>query len=214
MKLSEIIGPGVACECHAAQNGLHGWEDHFLFEIVDPKTLERLPNGEPGELVITTLSKEALPMVRYRTRDITTLVDEPCICGRTHVRIMRVTGRDDDMLIIRGINVFPSQIEACLVGFAGLTPHYQIVLTREGPLDAITIEVELGADAPSDQAYLTAKAAEIRQHLKSMIGVTCTIDIKSPGAVPRSQGKAVRVKDLRKAADRNRAICCGNPRRS
>jgi phenylacetate-CoA ligase len=200
--LSEIIGPGVACECDAAQDGLHGWEDHFLFEVVDPKTLERLPNGESGELVITTLSKEALPMVRYRTRDITTLVDAPCICGRTHVRIMRVTGRDDDMLIIRGINVFPSQIEACLVGFAGLTPHYQIVLTREGPLDAITIEVELGAEAPSDQAYLAAKAAEIRQHLKSMIGVTCMIDIKSPGAVPRSQGKAVRVKDLRKPADR------------
>jgi phenylacetate-CoA ligase len=200
--LSEIIGPGVACECDAAQNGLHGWEDHFLFEIVDPKTLERLPNGEPGELVITTLSKEALPMIRYRTRDITTLLEEPCVCGRTHVRIMRVTGRDDDMLIIRGVNVFPSQIEACLVGFPGLAPHYQIVLTREGPLDAITIDVELGADAPSDQAHLAAKAGEIRQHLKSMIGVSCTVDIKSPGAVPRSQGKAVRVKDLRKAADR------------
>jgi phenylacetate-CoA ligase len=200
--LSEIIGPGVACECDAGQNGLHGWEDHFLFEIVDPKTLEALPKGEPGELVITTLSKEALPMIRYRTRDITTLVDEPCTCGRTHVRIMRVTGRDDDMLIIRGVNVFPSQIEACLVGFPGLAPHYQIVLTREGPLDAITIEVELRADAPSDQAYLAAKAGEIRQHLKSLIGVTCTIDIKSSGAVPRSQGKAVRVKDLRKDADR------------
>jgi phenylacetate-CoA ligase len=200
--LSEIIGPGVACECDVGQNGLHAWEDHFLFEIVDPKTLERLPNGEAGELVITTLTKEALPMVRYRTRDITTLVDEPCICGRTHVRIMRVTGRDDDMLIIRGINVFPSQIESCLVGFSDLAPHYQIVLTREGPLDAVTIEVELGPDAPSDQTYLAAKADEIRQHLKSMIGVTCTIDIKSSGAVPRSQGKAVRVKDLRKLADR------------
>jgi phenylacetate-CoA ligase len=200
--LSEIIGPGVACECDAAQNGLHGWEDHFLFEIIDPKTLEPLPNGEPGELVITTLSKEALPMIRYRTRDITTLVDEPCVCGRTHVRIMRVTGRDDDMLIIRGVNVFPSQIEACLVGFPGLAPHYQIVLTREGPLDAVTIEVELGADAPSDQAYLAAKAGEIRQHLKSMIGVSCTIDVKNSGAVPRSQGKAVRVKDLRQATDR------------
>jgi phenylacetate-CoA ligase len=200
--LSEIIGPGVACECDAAQNGLHGWEDHFLFEIVDPKTLDRLPNGEPGELVVTTLTKEALPMIRYRTRDITTLVDEPCICGRTHLRIMRVTGRDDDMLIIRGVNVFPSQIEACLVGFPGLAPHYQIVLTREGPLDAVTIEVELGADAPSDQAYVAAKAGEIRQHLKSMIGVSCTIEIKGSGAVPRSQGKAVRVKDFRKAADR------------
>jgi phenylacetate-CoA ligase len=200
--LSEIIGPGVACECDAAQNGLHGWEDHFLFEIVDPKTLDRLPIGEPGELVITTLTKEALPMIRYRTRDITTLVDEPCVCGRTHLRIMRVTGRDDDMLIIRGVNVFPSQIEACLVGFPGLAPHYQIVLTREGPLDAVTIEVELGADAPSDQAYVAAKAGEIRQHLKSMIGVSCTIEIKGSGAVPRSQGKAVRVKDLRNVTER------------
>jgi phenylacetate-CoA ligase len=200
--LSEIIGPGVACECDAAQNGLHGWEDHFLFEIVDPKTLDRLPIGEPGELVITTLTKEALPMIRYRTRDITTLLDEPCVCGRTHLRIMRVTGRDDDMLIIRGVNVFPSQIEACLVGFPGLAPHYQIVLTREGPLDAVTIEVELGADAPSDQAYVAAKAGEIRQHLKSMIGVSCTIEIKGSGAVPRSQGKAVRVKDLRNVTER------------
>jgi phenylacetate-CoA ligase len=200
--LSEIIGPGVACECDAAQNGLHGWEDHFLFEIVDPKTLDRLPIGEPGELVITTLTKEALPMIRYRTRDITTLVDEPCVCGRTHLRIMRVTGRDDDMLIIRGVNVFPSQIEACLVGFPGLAPHYQIVLTREGPLDAVTIEVELGADAPSDQAYVAAKAGEIRQHLKSMIGVSCTIEIKGSGEVPRSQGKAVRVKDLRNVTER------------
>jgi phenylacetate-CoA ligase len=198
--LSEIIGPGVACECDVAQNGLHGWEDHFLFEIVDPKTLDPLPKGEPGELVITTLSKEALPMVRYRTRDITTLIDEPCVCGRTHVRIMRVTGRDDDMLIIRGVNVFPSQIEACLVGFPGVAPHYQIVLTRDGPLDAITIEVELDAEAPSDQASLAAKASEIRQHLKSMIGVTCKIEIKGSGAVPRSQGKAVRVKDLRDVA--------------
>ncbi len=200
--LSEVLGPGVACECHAAQSGLHGWEDHFLFEIVDPETLQPLPPGQSGELVITTLTKEALPMVRYRTRDITRLDDEPCRCGRTHVRIMRVTGRDDDMLIIRGVNVFPSQIESCLLGFSGLAPHYQIVLTREGPLDAVSIEVELGAGAPSDQTYLAAKADEIRQHLKSMIGVTCTIDIKSSGAVPRSQGKAVRVKDLRKAGDR------------
>jgi len=199
--LSEILGPGVACECDAGQNGLHGWEDHFLFEIVDPKTLQRLPIGEPGELVITTLSKEALPMIRYRTRDITTLTNEPCVCGRTHTRIMRVTGRDDDMLIIRGVNVFPSQIEAFLIGFPDLAPHYQIVLTRDGPLDAVTIEVELVVDAPSDELFLAKKADEIRQHLKSRIGVTCTVDVKRSGAVPRSQGKAVRVKDLRKTAN-------------
>jgi phenylacetate-CoA ligase len=199
--LSEILGPGVACECDAGQNGLHGWEDHFLFEMVDPKTLQRLPIGEPGELVITTLSKEALPMIRYRTRDITTLTNEPCVCGRTHTRIMRVTGRDDDMLIIRGVNVFPSQIEAFLVGFPGLAPHYQIVLTRDGPLDVLTIEVELVVDAPSDEPFLAKKADEIRQHLKSMIGVTCTVAVKKSGAVPRSQGKAVRVKDLRKTTN-------------
>jgi phenylacetate-CoA ligase len=151
--------------------------------------------------VITTLSKEALPMIRYRTRDITTLTNEPCVCGRTHTRIMRVTGRDDDMLIIRGVNVFPSQIEAFLVGFPDLAPHYQIVLTRDGPLDAVTIEVELVVDAPSDELSLAKKADEIRQHLKSTIGVTCTVDVKRSGAIPRSQGKAVRVKDLRKTAN-------------
>ncbi len=199
--LSEILGPGVACECHAAQHGLHGWEDHFLFEIVDPNTLERLPMGEAGELVITTLTKEALPMIRYRTRDITTLTDEPCSCGRTHVRIMRVTGRDDDMLIIRGVNVFPSQIEAFLVGFPGLAPHYQIVLTRDGPLDAMTVEVELAVGAPTDEPFLATKANEIRQHLKAMVGVTCAVAVKQAGTVPRSQGKAIRVKDLRKAAN-------------
>jgi len=199
--LSEIIGPGVACECNEGQNGLHGWEDHFLFEIVDPKTLQRLPIGESGELVITTLTKEALPMIRYRTRDITTLTNEPCVCGRTHTRIMRVTGRDDDMLIIRGVNVFPSQIEAFLVGFPGIAPHYQIVLTRDGPLDAMTVEAELAVDAPSDEPFLAKKTNEIRQHLKSMVGVTCTVVVKKPGTVPRSQGKAVRVRDLRKTTN-------------
>ena len=117
--LSEIIGPGVACECHRMQNGLHGWEDHFLFEVIDPDTMQPKPMGEAGELVITTLTKEALPMIRYRTRDITRLTDEPCACGRSHVRILRVTGRNDDMMIIRGVNVYPSQVEAVLVGFAG-----------------------------------------------------------------------------------------------
>jgi phenylacetate-CoA ligase len=193
--LSEIMGPGVACECHVAQNGLHGWEDHFLFEIVDPNTLKPLPMGETGELVITTLTKEALPMIRYRTRDITRLSDESCACGRTHVRIMRVAGRDDDMLIIRGINVYPSQVEAVLVGFSGLSPHYQIVLTREGALDAMTVEVELAPEAKS--ADPVEKANQVRHHVKSLIGVACNVAVKAPGEVPRSQGKAVRVRDLR-----------------
>lgn len=196
--LSEILGPGVACECNEVQHGLHGWEDHFLFEIVDPETLEPKPMGEAGELAITTLTKEALPMIRYRTRDITVLNDEPCACGRTHVRIMRVTGRNDDMLIIRGVNVYPSQVEAVLVGFPGVTPHYQIVLTREGALDQMTVEVEAAPEFSASEADRKSKADEIRHHIKSLIGVTCDVAVKATGEIPRSQGKAVRVKDLRK----------------
>jgi phenylacetate-CoA ligase len=195
--LSEIMGPGVACECHAAQSGLHGWEDHFLFETIDPETHQPLPMGAAGELVITTLTKEALPMIRYRTRDITRLSDEPCACGRTHVRIMRVTGRNDDMLIIRGVNVYPSQIEAVLVGFPGLAPHYQIVLTREGALDAMTVDVELAPGVSLSNTERERKAQAVVHHIKSLIGVTCAVVIKAEGEVPRSQGKAVRVKDER-----------------
>ncbi len=193
--LSEIMGPGVACECHGVQSGLHGWEDHFLFEVIDPETLQVLPMGATGELVITTLTKEAQPMIRYRTRDITRLSDETCACGRTHVRILRVTGRNDDMLIIRGVNVYPSQVEAVLVGFPGLAPHYQIVLTRDGALDAMTVEVELAPDFTGDRF---GKADEVTHHIKSMIGVTCDVVVKAEGEVPRSQGKAVRVVDRRK----------------
>jgi phenylacetate-CoA ligase len=192
--LSEIIGPGVACECHGVQSGLHGWEDHFLFEVIDPETMQSLPTGATGELVITTLTKEAQPMIRYRTRDITRLSNEPCACGRTHVRILRVTGRNDDMLIIRGVNVYPSQVEAVLVGFPGLAPHYQIVLTRDGTLDEMTVEVEL---EPSFAGDRFAKANEVTHHIKSMIGVTCKVVAKAEGEVPRSQGKAVRVVDRR-----------------
>jgi phenylacetate-CoA ligase len=197
--LSEIIGPGVGSECHQAQSGLHVWEDHFLVEVIDPDTLQAVPAGEPGELVLTTLTKEALPMLRYRTRDITRLIDEPCACGRTHRRMMRMTGRSDDLLIIRGVNVYPSQVEAFLVGFPGLAPHYQIVLTRDGPMDAMTLEVELAAPAPPDEPFVAKLAADVRNHIKSMVGVTCDVALKAPGEVPRSQGKAVRVKDLRQA---------------
>ncbi len=197
--LSEILGPGVACECQSAQAGLHGWEDHFLFEVVDPETLQPMPIGESGELVITTLTKEALPMIRYRTRDITRLNYEPCACGRTHVRIMRVTGRDDDMLIIRGVNVFPSQVEAVLVGFPSLAPHYQIILSRNGVLDVMTVEVETAPEARIASGDRPAMAKKVSSHIKSLIGVTCDVAIKSPGEVPRSQGKAVRVRDERKS---------------
>jgi phenylacetate-CoA ligase len=193
--LSEIMGPGVACECRVAKSGLHGWEDHFLFEIIDPATLRPLPMGETGELVISTLTKEALPMVRYRTRDITRLNAEPCACGRTHVRIMRVAGRDDDMLIIRGVNVYPSQIEAVLVAYPGLAPHYQIALTREGALDIMTVEVESAATTPGGAS--APEASEIVNQIKSRIGLTCKVEVKAPGTLPRSQGKAQRVRDQR-----------------
>jgi len=193
--LSEILGPGVAAECVEARSGLHGWEDHFLFEIIDPETGERRPAGEQGELVITTLTKEALPMIRYRTRDITWLNDEPCACGRTHARIMRVTGRDDDMLIIRGVNLYPSQVEAVLVGLPGIAPHYQLVIRREGAMDDMTVEVEALPDSP--ETGYSQLAREVTHHIKSMIGVSCTTEVKQPGQVPRSQGKAVRVRDLR-----------------
>jgi phenylacetate-CoA ligase len=196
--LSEIIGPGVACECGVARNGLHGWEDHFLFEVIDPKTLEPVAPGEPGELIITTLTKEALPMVRYRSRDITRLTQEPCACGRTHVRIMRVTGRDDDMMIIRGVNVYPSQVEAVLVGIPGVAPNYQIVLTRDGALDAMIVEVEAAPGSPADESHRHKAAKDIVGQIKARLGVSCEVVIKASGEVPRSQGKAVRVKDLRK----------------
>jgi phenylacetate-CoA ligase len=196
--LSEIIGPGVACECSEVRSGLHGWEDHFLFEVIDPNTLEPVAPGEAGELVITTLTKQALPMIRYRSRDITRLNHEPCICGRSHVRIMRVTGRDDDMMIIRGVNVYPSQVEAVLVGIPGVAPHYQIVLSREGSLDAMAVEVEAAPGASAEPSHRDRAANDVAAAIKARLGVNCTVVIKAVGEVPRSQGKAVRVRDLRK----------------
>jgi len=192
--LSEIMGPGVACECDQARAGLHGWEDHFLFEVIDPQTLAPLPMGEAGELVITTLTKEAMPMIRYRTRDITRLTDEPCACGRSHVRIQRVTGRDDDMMILRGVNVFPSQVESVLVGLKGLAPHYQIELRKDGMMDAMALDVEMAPGVDTDPGEL---ARMVRHNIKSIIGVNCDVRVKIPGEIPRSEGKAVRVIDLR-----------------
>jgi phenylacetate-CoA ligase len=192
--LSEIMGPGVACECEC-RAGLHGWEDHFLFEVIDPETGRSVPEGEPGELVITTLAKEALPMLRYRTRDITRITTAPCDCGRTHLRILRVTGRNDDMLIIRGVNVYPSQVEAVLVGLPGLAPHYQLVVEREHALDCMRVEVEAAPGVVAD-AY-PGIAASVTHHLKSLVGITTEVRVEAPGAIPRSQGKATRVRDLR-----------------
>jgi phenylacetate-CoA ligase len=195
--LSEIMGPGVACECRQMKNGLHGWEDHFLFEVVDPDTMQPKPIGEAGELVITTLTKEALPMLRYRTRDVTRVSTERCECGRSHLRIKRITGRNDDMLIIRGVNVYPSQIEAVLVGMPEIAPHYQLVVERKGNLDHVTVEVEASPDvAPGAEAYARIGGAA-RHQIKSMIGITTDVVVKKPGEIPRSMGKAVRVRDLR-----------------
>jgi len=192
--LSEIMGPGVACEC-TAQAGLHGWEDHFLFEVLDPETQAPVPEGHAGELVITTLTKEALPMLRYRTRDITKVTTAPCECGRTHLRILRITGRSDDMLIIRGVNVYPSQIEAVLVGRPMIAPHYQLVVERHGTLDQVTIEVEAQAGVATEA--FPAIARDVAHHVKSLVGITATVAVKPTGEIPRSQGKAVRVRDLR-----------------
>ncbi len=192
--LSEIMGPGVACECEQ-RNGLHGWEDHFLFEVIDPDTGRPVADGEPGELVITTLTKEALPMLRYRTRDITRVSTAPCGCGRTHARILRVTGRNDDMLIIRGVNVYPSQVEAVLVGLEGVAPHYQLVVERHGALDHVTIEAE--AQPGLEPSAFDALARRIGHQIKTMLGISADVVVKRPGEIPRSQGKAVRVRDLR-----------------
>ena len=192
--LSEILGPGVACEC-SERAGLHGWEDHFLFEVIDPESGTPVPDGQAGELVITTLTKEALPMLRYRTRDITRVTREICACGRTHLRILRITGRSDDMLIIRGVNVYPSQVEAVLVDRAHIAPHYQLVVERRGSLDHMTIEVEARRGVGSDRFGEIAR--DVAHHIKSLIGLTAEVVVKKPGEIPRSQGKAVRVRDLR-----------------
>ncbi|MFQ5971078.1 MAG: phenylacetate--CoA ligase family protein [Alphaproteobacteria bacterium] len=196
--LSEVMGPGVACECNEAQDGLHCWEDHFLFEIVDPRTGQPLPVGDTGELVITTLTKQALPVIRYRTRDITRLDDTICICGRTHARAKRITGRTDDVLIIRGVNVYPSQIESLLVGQPGIAPHYSLVVERDGAMDRVTIEVEALPDIDDDPTRFNALAKAVRHHIKNMAGITCDVDVKRPGEIPRSHGKASRVRDLRR----------------
>ncbi len=193
--LSEIIGPGVAAECVEERAGLHVWEDCFLVEIIDPETGEPAAAGEAGELVITTLAKQAQPMIRYRTRDITRLDDGPCACGRSHRRILRITGRSDDMLIIRGVNLYPSQVEAVLIGRPDIEPHYQLVVRRDGAMDALTVEVEAQPGVPADR--YPDIAADVMHQVKSRLGVSCQAVVLEPGQVPRSQGKAVRVRDLR-----------------
>ncbi len=204
--LSEIIGPGVACECVEAQHGLHIAEDHFLPEIIDPETGETLPPGAQGELVLTNLTKEAMPLIRYRTGDITALIPEPCACGRTSMRMSRLRGRHDDMLIVRGVNVYPSEIEAVLLGMGGLAPFYQIILDREGPRDTIEVMVEVTPAFhgiagwsldPSHEAVRTLHE-RLTHALRSRLGLTCTVTLVEPGGMERIEvGKAVRVVDRR-----------------
>ncbi|MBT8764361.1 phenylacetate--CoA ligase [Desulfohalobiaceae bacterium Ax17] len=200
--LSEIMGPGVAIECHTAQDGLHIWEDHFIAEIIDPETGENLPLGEIGELVITTLTKEAQPLIRYRTRDITRINPIPCKCGRTHYRIERIKGRSDDMLIIRGVNVFPSQIESILLETEGLAPHYQLIIDREGTMDTLEIQVEVDEKLFSDEIkHLQRLEKKIQSNIKEFLGVTARIKLVEPQTISRSEGKAKRLIDRRKKSE-------------
>ena len=195
--LSEIIGPGVATECEA-QQGLHVFEDHFYPEIIDPDTGKPVPDGEEGELVITTLSKRAMPVIRYRTRDITSFITEPCPCGRTIRRIRRIRRRSDDMLIIRGVNVFPSQVETALLEVEGTLPHYQIILTNEGGLDQMAVEVEVTPDVFSDKvSALESLQDRLMEAIERTLGIRVGLRLVEPHAIERSMGKAKRVLDKR-----------------
>ena len=191
--LSEVIGPGVANECVETKDGLHVWEDHFYPEIVDPATGELLPDGERGELVFTTLTKEAMPVVRYRTRDLTRLLPGT---ARTMRRMEKVTGRSDDMLIVRGVNLFPTQIEELILEDRRLTPHYLLEVRRDRRLDELKVIVEARPDAATPGTRAAA-GQELVRHIKSRIGVTTEVAVVAPGEVERSLGKAKRIIDLR-----------------
>jgi len=195
--LTEIIGPGVANEC-TRHDGLHVFEDHFFPEIIDPKTGKVLPDGEKGELVITTLTKEGTPLLRYRTRDITWLNHEPCSCGRTHVRMHRLLGRTDDMLIIRGVNVFPSQIEEVLLKIEEVEPHYQLVVERRDQLDELEVQVEMNEKLFSDEIKdLENMEKKISAQLYGVLNIHARVKLVEPRAISRSEGKAKRIIDKR-----------------
>lgn len=198
--LSEIMGPGVAMECADGQLGtMHVQEDNFFIEIIDPTTGEQLPYGEKGELVITTLTKEGIPLLRYRTRDITSIITTPCACGRSFHRISRLMGRTDDMLIIRGVNVYPSQIEGIIMDVEGTSPHYQIIVTREGSLDNIEVLVEISENSFVDTIKeLQTREKTIQKTIKEYLGVSAKVRLVEPRTITRSEGKAVRVIDNRK----------------
>jgi phenylacetate-CoA ligase len=195
--LTEIIGPGVAVECPEKQ-GLHVWEDHFLFEVIDPETGQQLPPGSYGELVVTSLTKQAMPVIRYRTRDITTIIPELCPCGRTHRKIARFVGRTDDMLIIRGVNVFPSQIEEVLLRIAHTEPQYQIIVDRREQLDELEVRVEVSEQFFSDEVrQLETLEHQIRREIEDVLGINVRVKLVEPKTIERSEGKAKRVIDRR-----------------
>lgn len=196
--MSEMCGPGVAFECKE-QNGLHIWEDYYIVEIVDPETLEPVPDGEIGELVLTTINREAMPLLRYRTRDLTRILPGECPCGRQHKRLDRMKGRSDDMIILKGVNIFPIQIETILMQFKELGTNYLITLETRDDNDAMTVEVEVSPTVATDDfAQLEKLKKEIIRQLKDEILVTPTVRLVPNGNLPKSEGKAVRVKDLRK----------------
>ena len=196
--LSEIMGPGVAIECKEAKHGLHIWEDAFIPEIIDPETGDVLEDGEEGELVITTIAKDAMPLIRYRTRDITRIIKDPCICGRTHRRIERIKGRSDDMLIIRGVNIFPSQIESLLMETEGVEPHYQIIVDRVDNLDTLEVRVEVSEKVFSDEIkHLQRLQRSIEKDVKDLYGINIKVSLAEPKSLERFEGKAKRVIDKR-----------------
>ncbi len=195
--LTEVVGPGVSVEC-PYRRGLHIFEDHFLAEIVDPQTGAQLPHGQKGELVLTTLTKEALPVIRFRTRDIASLSSEPCQCGRTLVRMTKVTGRTDDMLKIRGVNVFPSQIESILLQVEGVEPHYLIIVDRERHLDDLEIWVEVSEAVFSDEMRkMEALQKKVKDEVESTLGIGVRVKLVEPKSIARTEGKAKRVMDRR-----------------
>jgi phenylacetate-CoA ligase len=195
--LSEILGPGVAAECHA-QDGLHMFEDHFYPEIIDPESGSPLPDGQEGELVITTLSKQAMPMLRYRTRDMSSIYAEPCPCGRTIRKIRRISHRSDDMFIVRGVNVFPSQIEAALLAVEQTLPHYQIVLTRDKGLDQVEVQIEVTPEVFSDRIVALEELQErVSRQIEHTVGIRVRVRLVEPHTIQRSEGKAKRVIDKR-----------------
>jgi phenylacetate-CoA ligase len=197
--LSEIIGPGVSVECIEAKQGLHVFEDHFIVETINPETGESVPDGEPGELVFTTLTKEAFPLIRYRTRDLSVLNREPCKCGRNLVRMGRITGRSDDMLIIRGVNVFPSQIESVLMARTDVAPYYMLMVDRKEQMDTLEVDVEINEEAFSGAVKdLQNAEKDIEKDIKDLLGVSCTVRLVEPKTIQRSEGKAQRVIDKRK----------------